>query len=155
MQRSAPITRRSTPVQQPLAFLSNSFPNLIGVSKRKYNVCIRQLLLWTPASCALCRWTHCCVGPPWASALASFMATPPLPFHTSTLHARSRPSSSGVQMVKALHHAGAAMFMKSTPGCGTLAGHSLGLGDFLSQKRRRFAKSPTSRRAWQVMGRGP
>ncbi len=35
------------------------------------------------------------------SFLASLMATPPLPFLTSTLHDRSRPSNSGVLMVKA------------------------------------------------------
>ncbi len=64
---------------------------------------------------------------------ASLMTPPPLPFRTSTLCDRSRPSHSGVPMVKALHHAGAAMFMRSTTGCGTLAGPSLELEAFQSQ----------------------
>ncbi len=73
---------------------------------------------------------------------ASLMATPPLPFNTSTLHDRSRPSNSGEPTVKALHHAGAAMFMISTTGCGTLAGPSLELEGFRSQKRKGSADSP-------------
>ena len=75
---------------------------------------------------------------------ASLTATPPLPFRTSMLHDRSRPSNSGVLTVKALplHHVGAAMFMRSTHGCGTLAGPSLELEGFRSQKQKRAADSP-------------
>ena len=50
---------------------------------------------------------------------------PPLPFQTSMLVDRSRPSNSDVPTEQARDHAGAAMFMRSTPGCGTLAGPSL------------------------------
>jgi hypothetical protein len=57
---------------------------------------------------------------------------------TSTLHDRRRPSNSGVPT----HHAGAAMFMRSTTGCGTLAGPSLALEGFRSQKRKGSADSP-------------
>ena len=64
------------------------------------------------------------------SFLAFLMATPHLLFHTSTLDDRSRPSNSDVLMARALHRAGAAMSMRSTTGCGTLAGPSLGLEDF-------------------------
>ncbi len=39
--------------------------------------------------------------------------------------ARSRPLNSDVPTEPARDHAGAAMFMRSTPGCGTLAGPSL------------------------------
>ena len=42
--------------------------------------------------------------------------------------------NSGVQTAKALHHAGAAMYMRSTTGCGTLADPSLELEDFLCPK---------------------
>ncbi len=76
------------------------------------------------------------------SFLASLMATTPLLFSTCTLHDRSRPSNSGVQTVKALHHAGAAMFMRSTTGCGTLAGSSLALEGFRSQNQEGSADSP-------------
>ena len=65
--------------------------------------------------------------------LAFLMATPHLLFHTSTLDDRCKPSNSGksgVLTVKALHPAGAAMSMRSTTGCGTLEGPSLGLEDF-------------------------
>ena len=55
---------------------------------------------------------------------AFFMATPPLPFQTSTLLDGSRPSNSGVQTALARDRAGAAMFIRSTPGCGTLVGPS-------------------------------
>ena len=59
------------------------------------------------------------------SFLAFLMATPHLLFHISMLDDRSRPSNSDVLTAKALHHAGAAMYMRSTTGCGTLAGPSL------------------------------
>ena len=64
------------------------------------------------------------------SFLAFFMAMPRLPFHTSTLLDRSRPSNSGVLTARARDRAGTAMCMRSTPGCGTLAGPSLELVDF-------------------------
>jgi hypothetical protein len=48
------------------------------------------------------------------SALATLMVMPPLPFHKSTQHDRSRPSIYGVPTVKVLHHAGAAMIMRHT-----------------------------------------
>ena len=64
------------------------------------------------------------------SFLAFFMAMPRLPFHTSMLLDRSRPSNSGVLTARARDRAGAAMCMRSTPGCGTLAGPSLVLVDF-------------------------
>ncbi len=64
------------------------------------------------------------------SFLAFLMATPRLLFRTSTLDARSRPLNSGVLTAKAVHPAGAAMSMRSTTGCGTLEGPSLGLEDF-------------------------
>ena len=73
---------------------------------------------------------------------ASLMATPPLPFRTSTLHDRSRPLNLGVLTVKARHHAGAAMFMRSTHGCGTLAGPSLELAGCRLQKKKGSADSP-------------
>ncbi len=44
--------------------------------------------------------------------------------------------------VKALHRAGAAMFMRSTTGCGTLAGPSLELEAFRSQERKVSVDSP-------------
>ena len=76
------------------------------------------------------------------------MATPPLPFLTSTQHDRSRPSNSAVPKVKTVnapHHAGAAMFMRSTHGCGISAGPmrtSFALEAFLSQKQKESACSP-------------
>ena len=72
----------------------------------------------------------------------TWMATPPLPFRISTQLDRSRPTNSGVQTVKALHHAGVAMFMRSTRGCGILDGLSLELEDFRSLKRKRSAGRP-------------
>ena len=56
----AAIARLSIPLQQDLAFLGNFFSNFLSVSERKYNVWIRQLLLWAPATCALRCWTHRC-----------------------------------------------------------------------------------------------
>ncbi len=47
----------------------------------------------------------------------------------------------GVPTDKALHHARAAMFMTSTHGCGTLAGPSLELKGYQSQKQKRSADS--------------
>jgi hypothetical protein len=73
---------------------------------------------------------------------AFFMATPPLPFHISTLLDRSRPLHSGVPTAQARNHAGAAMSMRSTPGCGTLAGPSLELGGFRLPKPKGSAESP-------------
>ena len=64
------------------------------------------------------------------SFLAFLMATPHLLFRISTLDDRSRPSNSDVLTAKALHHAGAAMYMRSTTGCGILAGPSLESEDF-------------------------
>jgi hypothetical protein len=40
------------------------------------------------------------------------------------------------------HHAGAAMFMRSTPGCGTSAHPSLELKSFQSQKQKESAEKP-------------
>ena len=64
------------------------------------------------------------------SFLAFLMATPHLLFRISTPDDRSRPSNTDVLTAKALHHAGAAMYMRSTTGCGTLAGPSLESKDF-------------------------
>ena len=75
------------------------------------------------------------------SFLAFFMAITRLPFHTlaSMLLDRSRPSNSGVLTAPARDRAGAAMCMRSTPGCGTLAGPSLELVDFQWSKPKIFA----------------
>ena len=53
------------------------------------------------------------------SFLALLMASPHVLFRISTRDDRSRPSNSDVLTAKALHHAGAAMYMRSTTGCGT------------------------------------
>ena len=56
-------------------------------------------------------------------------------------------------MVKALHHTGAVMFMRSTTGCGTLAGPSLELEAFLSKTKERIhrqSRSEISLRAWNT-----
>ncbi len=58
----AAIARLSIPLQQGLAFFVNSFPNFLSVSERKNNVWIRQLVLRTPATCALRCGTHSCCG---------------------------------------------------------------------------------------------
>jgi hypothetical protein len=91
------------------------------------------------------------------SFLASLMAMPPLPFCTSTHHDRSRPSNSAVLTVKALHDAGAAIFMRSPHGCGILAGPSLELEGFRTEMSVAKTKgiysqsrSETSRRAWET-----
>jgi hypothetical protein len=52
---------------------------------------------------------------------------PPIPFHAITLLDRSRPSNLGVPTEQAKNHAEAAMSMRSTPCCGSLAGPSLEL----------------------------
>ena len=82
------------------------------------------------------------------SFLAFFMAMPRLPFHTmaSMLLDRSRPSNSGVLTARARDRAGAAICMRSTPGCGTLAGPSLVLVDFRWSKPKRFADVPGPKR---------
>ena len=82
------------------------------------------------------------------SFLAFFMAMPSLPFHTlaSMLLDRSRPSNSGVLTARSRDRAGAAMCMRSTPGCGTLAGPSLVLVDFWWSKPKRFADVPGPKR---------
>ena len=80
-----------------------------------------------------------------------------LPFHTSTLLDRNRPSNSGVLTALARNRAGAAMCMRSTHGCGTLAGPSLVLMDFRwskvplkTKEISRRSRSETSRRAWKT-----
>ena len=80
------------------------------------------------------------------SFLAFFMAMLRLPFHTSTLLDKSRPSNSGVPTAQARNHAGEAMSMRSTLGCGTLAGPSLELVAFRSPKPIRSAESPGLKR---------
>ena len=82
------------------------------------------------------------------SFLAFFMAITRLPFHTlaSMLLDRSRPSNSGVLTARARDRAGAAMCMRSTPGCGTLAGPSLVLVDFRWSNPKRFADVPGPKR---------
>ena len=72
--------------------------------------------------------------------------TPPLPFQTSMLVDRSRPSNSDVPTEQARDHAGAAMFMRSTPGCGTLAGPSLEWVAFRSPRPNGFAECPSLKR---------
>ena len=88
------------------------------------------------------------------SFLAFFMAMPRLPFHTSTLLDRNRPSNSGVLTAQARDRAGAAMCMRSTPGCGTLAGPSLVLVDFRWSKPKRFADVPVPKRPGALGGPG-
>ncbi len=59
-------------------------------------------------------------------------------------HARSRPSNLGVLKVRRVHdHAGAVMFMRSTPGCGTSGDPSLELEEFQSQKQKESAERPS------------
>jgi hypothetical protein len=76
------------------------------------------------------------------SFLAFLMATPPLPFHTCTRRDRRWPSNSG----KLGNTQGAAMLVRSTPGCGTLSGLSLESVDFRERIRRK-SKSEACRRA--------
>ena len=73
------------------------------------------------------------------------MATPYPLFSISTRGDRSRPSNSDVLTAKALDHAGTAMSMRSTTGCGTLADLSLESGDFQQPKREGSAESPGPR----------
>ena len=88
------------------------------------------------------------------SFLASLMATPPLLFHTITMGYSSRPSNSGVVTVKA--HVGAAMYTRSTHGCGTLAGPSLESEGFRLQTQKgcadtaRQPRFESSRSAWKT-----
>jgi hypothetical protein len=56
---------------------------------------------------------------------AFWMEMQPQVFHTSTAADRGTLLSAAVSMVLALPRGGAAMFTKSTPGCGTLDGPSL------------------------------
>jgi hypothetical protein len=87
---------------------------------------------------------------------ASSTVTPPLQFLTCTQHDKSRPSNLAVPTVKDLHHAGIAMFTRSTHGCGILAGPSLELEGFRLQKQKGSEDSPglnfseTSRLAWEA-----
>jgi hypothetical protein len=76
------------------------------------------------------------------SFCASSKATPPLPFLTGTQHDESLPSNPAVQTVKDLHHAGAAMFTRSTHGCGILAGPRPEMEGFWLQKQKGSADSP-------------
>ena len=77
--------------------------------------------------------------------LASLMITPHLLFCASMLDYRSRLSNSGLLSVKARDHERAAMQTRSMPGCGTLAGPSINLKGFLSQKKKGSAEiSPES-----------
>jgi hypothetical protein len=62
-------------------------------------------------------------------------------WHARTLLNRNSPSNSGVLTAKARHHAGAAMFIRSTPGCGFLEGPSLEFEGFQSQKQKGSADS--------------
>ena len=66
---------------------------------------------------------------------------PPL-FHTSTAAGRGTLLSAAVPMVRALTRGGAAMFTRSTPGCGTLDGPSLAWAASLWPKLRRSEGSP-------------
>ncbi len=65
-----------------------------------------------------------------------------LRFLTSTHLDRNRPSSLSVLMFQGRDPAGAVMFTRSTPGCGTSAGPSLALEAFLSLKLKGSAASP-------------
>ena len=79
-------------------------------------------------------WCHC--------FLAFLTETQDLLFHTSMLHDRSRPLHSAVLTDQARDLAGAAMFTRSTPGCGTLADPSLESQGFRSQKPKGSAERP-------------
>ena len=98
--------------------------------------CMNPLLSWLSTLVGQRTFLGGCL-----SFLAFFMAMPRLPFHTlaSMLLDRSRPSNSGVLTARARDRAGAAMCMRSTPGCGTLAGPSLELVDFRWSKPKIFA----------------
>jgi hypothetical protein len=81
---------------------------------------------------------------------AFLTVTPPLLFQTVTsmLLDISRPSNSDVPTEQARDHAGAAMFMRSTPGCGPLADPSLEWVAFRSPRPKLtgFAESPSLKR---------
>jgi hypothetical protein len=71
---------------------------------------------------------------------ASLMATPPSPFQTSLLHDRVGTSNSAVLTDLARERADAAMYMRSTLGCGTLDAPNLALLVSLLIKLRRSAR---------------
>jgi hypothetical protein len=83
-------------------------------------------------------------GLPWAGATLSLHLT--LLFRTSMLLDRSRPLNSAVLTDQARNLAGAVMFTRSTPGCGTLAGPSLESAGFRSQNLKGYADSPGLKR---------
>ena len=66
-------------------------------------------------------------------------------FYTSTAADRGTLLSAAVPMVRALTRGGAAMFTRSTPGCGTLDGPSLAWAASLWPKPRRYEGSPCLR----------
>ena len=76
------------------------------------------------------------------SFLASLIETPHLLFRTNTHLGRNRRMILGVLTVKGRDPAGAVMFTRATPGCGTLAGPSLELEGFLSLNFKGFASNP-------------
>jgi hypothetical protein len=59
---------------------------------------------------------------------------------------RSRPLHSAVLTDQARDLAGAVTFTRSTPSCGTLAGHSLESAGFRSRKPKGYADSPSLNR---------
>ena len=63
-------------------------------------------------------------------------------FHTSTVADRGTLLSAAVPMVLVLTRGGAAMFTRSTPGCGTLDGPSLAWVAYLWPKLRKSEGSP-------------
>ena len=63
-------------------------------------------------------------------------------FYTSTAADRGTLLSAAVPMVRAITRGGAAMFTRSTPGCGTLDGPSLAWAASLWPKPRRSEGSP-------------
>ena len=75
-------------------------------------------------------------------------------FHTSMLLDRSRPLHSAVLTDQARDLAGAAMFTRSTPGCGTLADPSLESQGFRSQKPKGSAERPNLIRPGVLQGPG-
>ena len=66
----------------------------------------------------------------------------PQQFHTNTTADRGTLLSAAVPMVLALTRGGAAMFTRSTPGCGTLDDPSLAWVAYLCPKLRRSEGSP-------------
>ena len=63
-------------------------------------------------------------------------------FHTSTAADRGTLLSAAVPMMLVLTRGGAAMFTRSTPGCGTLDGPSLAWAAYLWPKLRKSEGSP-------------